>query len=92
MELPFKVERLFEFNQQVNFQVNAPNGVAGLQIQNLSLPGDKADGVVTITAQANATPGEHKLTVVTSMNFNGQNLTFERSLILSIEKVDPPPK
>jgi Bacterial pre-peptidase C-terminal domain len=92
IDVPFKVERLFEFNQQVNFQVIAPNGVAGLQIQNLNLPGDKIDGVVTITAQANATPGDHNLTVRTSMNFNGQNLTFDRTIVLSVEKVDPPPK
>ncbi len=92
VEVPFKVDRLFEFNQQVNFQVNVPSGVAGLQIQNLNLPGDKPDGVVSITAQANATPGDHKLTVVTSMNFNGQNLTLERSFVLSVEKVESPSK
>ncbi|MDA1053713.1 MAG: PPC domain-containing protein [Planctomycetota bacterium] len=88
LEIPLKVERLFGFNQGVNFQLIVPGGVGGLQIQNVNLAGDKPDGVINITAQPTATPGEHSLTLRATMNFNGQNLTLDQTFVLSVAPVE----
>jgi hypothetical protein len=44
---------------------------------------------VTVTAQPNATPGDHAMTLRVTLNFNGQNLTFDRPFTLTVEKVEP---
>jgi hypothetical protein len=88
LDIPLQVERLFGFNQPVNFQLIVPGGVGGLQIPNVSIPGDKPDGMINITAQPTATPGDHALTLRATMNFNGQNLTFDRSVMLSVAQVE----
>jgi hypothetical protein len=88
LEIPVNVQRLYGFDQNVNFQLVLPGGVSGLQITNLNLPGNQADGVLAVQAQEAATPGEHLLTLRAQMNFNGQGLTLDQPLRLEIEKVE----
>jgi hypothetical protein len=89
LEIPLKVERLYGFNQQVNFQLVLPGGVGGLQIQNVNIPANKANGVINVNAQPTATPGDHSLTLRATMNFNGQNLTLDQTVVLSVAEVKP---
>lgn len=84
LDVALQIQRKYEFNQPVNFQLIVPNGVNGLQIQNAAIQGDKNDGMITLNAQPNATPGEHKLTLRATMNFNGQNLILERPITLTV--------
>ncbi|MEO8494057.1 MAG: hypothetical protein ABI614_03235, partial [Planctomycetota bacterium] len=88
LEVPLKIERLFGFNQPVTFQVILPTGVAGLQIANVNIPGDKPDGMLNVTAQPTATPGDHTLTLRATMNFNGQALTLDQTFMLSVAAVE----
>ena len=88
LEIPLQVERLYEFKQPVNFQLILPGGVGGLQIRNVNIPGDKPDGVINVTAQPTATPGDHTLTLRATMNFNGQNLTLDQTIVLSVAQVE----
>jgi multidrug efflux pump subunit AcrA (membrane-fusion protein) len=87
LEMPVKVTRLYGFDQQVNFQLILPGGVGGIGIQNFQVPNGQTDGKFTLNAQANATVGTHNLTVRVQMNWNGQNLQFDRPVALTVEEV-----
>jgi hypothetical protein len=43
-----------------------------------------------LNAQPNATVGTHNLTVRVQMNWNGQNLQFDRPVSLTVEEVKAP--
>lgn len=90
LELPVKVTRLYGFDQQVNFQLNLPGGVGGIGIQNFQVPNGQTDGKFMLNAQPNATVGTHNLTVRVQMNWNGQNLQFDRPVALTVEEVKAP--
>ena len=89
LEIPFKVDRLYGFDQNVNTQLILPGGVGGLQIQNVNLPANQAEGKIALTAQPDATPGDHTVTFRATLNFNGQGLTLDRTFLLSVQKVEP---
>ncbi len=89
IEVPVKVTRLYDFNANVNVQTSLPGGVGGISLQSVNIPGDKPDAKFQINAQANATPGQHECKVRLQMNFNGQNLTMERPLKLTVVEVKP---
>jgi hypothetical protein len=90
LELPVQLTRLYGFDQPVNFQVILPGGVGGIGVQNLQLQNGQADGKLILNAQANATPGVHSVTVRTQMNWNGQNLQFDRTVTVTVEEVKTP--
>jgi hypothetical protein len=89
LEVPFKVERLYGFNQNVNTQLILPGGVGGLQIQNVNLDANQTEGKILITAQPTATPGDHAVTLRANLNFNGQGLNLDKGFVLTVEKVEP---
>ncbi len=90
LELAVQVTRLYGFDQPVNFQLILPGGVGGIGIQNLQVPNGQTEGKFTLNAQANATPGTHTLTLRTQMNWNGQNLQYDRPIELTVEEVKTP--
>jgi hypothetical protein len=87
VEVPIKIARLYEFNENVNVQPQLPGGVNGIQIPNASIGAGQTDGKWEITAQPTATPGDHAVTVRFQMSFNGQQLTFDRTLTLTVVEV-----
>lgn len=84
-EIPLGIERLYGFNQPVNVQTILPSGITGLQIPNTSIAAAAAQAAVAVTAQPTATPGDHPLTLRLTLNFNGQNLTLDRTCLLTVE-------
>jgi translation initiation factor 2B subunit (eIF-2B alpha/beta/delta family) len=92
LDLPFKVERLFGFAAEVTTQLVLPPGVAGLQAANATLPANQTDGKLVVMAQPNATPGVHNVIVRMTLNFNGQGLTMDQTVALTVEKVEPAAK
>lgn len=88
LEIPVQVQRLYGFDQPVTSQLVLPGGVNGLQIQNATIANNQDRGSVMVTAQPMATPGEHAVTVRTTMSFNGQALTHDKKLTLVVEKVE----
>ncbi len=87
IEVPIKLTRLYDFNGNVSVQTQLPGGVGGLGFQSINIAADKPDGKFEINAQANATVGEHECKVRLQMNFNGQNLTIERLLKLTVVEI-----
>ena len=91
LEVPLKVTRLYDFAATVNTQLLLPGGISGVSIQNVNIANNQTEGKITVTAAANATPGVHVLNLRAQMNFNGQNLTMEQPLELTIEAVEAEP-
>ena len=92
LEVPLAVQRLYGFTPAVNVNVTLPSGVGGLSIPNASIPANQTAGKLAITANANATPGTHEIKVRATMNFNGQNITVDETITLTVQKVEPPKK
>lgn len=87
VEFPIKISRLYEFNENVNVQPQLPSGASGIQIPNAAIGAGQTDGKWEITAQPTATPGDHAVTARFQMNFNGQQLTFDKTLTLTVVEV-----
>ncbi len=89
IEVPVKLARLYDFKANVSVQPRLPGGVGGISLQTVTIAADKPEGKFEINAQAGATVGVHECTVRLQMNFNGQNLTMERPLKLTVVEVKP---
>lgn len=88
IEVPIAIARLFDFKDQVNLQLVLPSGVGGLSIPNANIPANQTQGKFEITAAANAAEGRHVATVRATMNLNGQGLTIEQPLTITVQKVE----
>jgi hypothetical protein len=88
VETMLAVTRLYGFNDPVSFNVTPPQGVGGLSIPNVAIPAGQTQIPLAITAGADAPPGEHTLTLRTTMNYNGQQLTLEQPLTLTVQEAD----
>jgi hypothetical protein len=51
-----------------------------------------ADGKLVVTLPPTAMPGEHRVPLRFTMNFNGQPLSFERPVAFVVEPVPPAPQ
>ena len=93
VEVPFRVERLFGFTGDVSVQCQPPTTAGGFPQAALNLPGTMADGKLVVSLPPTALPGEHRVPLRFSLNFNGQPLSFERPVVFVVEPTDPaPPK
>jgi len=90
LELNVTINRLYAFNGAVNVSTVLPPGVGGLSIANASIAGGQNQTKLTCTASADATPGQHTITVRATLNFNGQNLTVDEPVELTIQAVQQP--
>lgn len=86
-EVVIKVSRQYEFTGALSVQSQLPSGVGGISIPGANIPENQPEVKYEITAQPNATVGEHLVNVRLQMNFNGQPLIMERPLKLSIVEV-----
>ena len=82
-----KVSRQYEFTGAISVQSQLPGGVGGISIPAANIPENQSEIKYDITAQPNATAGEHLLNVRLQMNFNGQNLVLERPIKLTVVEV-----
>jgi hypothetical protein len=86
-EFTIPLKRLYGFNSTVTSQFTLPKGITGLQVQAASVANGKNEIKVTVTAAANATPGDHQIILRTSLTFNGQRLTGEHPFRITVEEV-----
>jgi hypothetical protein len=91
-EVPFRVERLYGFSGDVNVQCQPPATAVGFPPASVNLPGAMADGKLVVTLPPTAMPGEHRVPLRFTMNFNGQPLSFERPVAFVVEPVPPAPQ
>ena len=86
-EVVIKVSRQYEFTGAISIQSQLPGGVGGISIPGATIPENQPEVKYEITAQPNATVGEHLVNVRLQMNFNGQSLVMERPLNLTVVEV-----
>lgn len=84
-EIPVSVQRLFGFADQVELLCEIPNGVAGLTIPNLVLPKEQAEGKLAVTIDAQATLGDHILTLRAKAKFNEVDVQATIPVTLKVE-------
>lgn len=82
-----KISRQYDFTGAVSVQSQVPGGVAGISIPGANIPESQQEAKYELTAQPNATVGEHTLNLRLQMNFNGQNLVMERPVKLTVVEV-----
>jgi hypothetical protein len=86
-EVVVKVGRKYDFKGPVTVQTVLPQGVAGLQIPNATVPDGQGEGKFEMTAAANATVGEHAAKLRLQINYNGQTIVVEQPLLIRVAEV-----
>ncbi len=84
-QLTVALQRLYGFAENVELSVQLPPGVQGIQIANVAVPGAQAEGKLELVAAANATPGDHMLTVTAKGRFNNVEVTTKVPVAVKIE-------
>ena len=86
IEIPVVVTRLFGFAEGVQIAGAVPQGVAGLSLPAVTLAAGQSHVVIPVTAAADATPGDHVITVTATAKFGGQDMQATHSVTLKVEK------
>jgi len=87
VEIPVTVERLFGFEDQVDVTVVLPGGVAGLTGK-LTVPKDQTEGKLEITAAANATVGDHEITLRGATKYNNVPANTDAAVKIKVEAAE----
>jgi hypothetical protein len=90
VDVPVKIVRQADFADAVPLKLVLPAGVAGISVAaNSAIAQGQAQGMLTIEATKDATPGAHKISVQAVPKFGGQDLPVTLEIPLTIEKVEP---
>ncbi len=84
VEYSVTVTRLYGFVDPVEVNLVLPAGVSGLNAAKLVIPKDQTQGKLVIEAAANATPGDHKLTLQAALKLNTQDLKVDQPVTLKV--------
>lgn len=82
----FKLERLFGFADVAEFAIEAPPGVAGLAAPKVNVPNGQSEAKLEVTADKNATVGEHAFTVRVKAKFNNVNVETTEKVVVKVDK------
>jgi hypothetical protein len=82
------VTRNYNFADAVNLTLELPQGVQGLSAQQVSVPNGQAEGKIEIVAAANATPGDHMLTIRAKGRFNNVEVQQAATVMVKVEAVE----
>jgi hypothetical protein len=87
-EVTVAVNRLFGYAETIDVETTG-QGVQGVKIAKVTISKDQSEAKLVIEAAANAPAGDHTLTLRGTARLNGQNLTADQSLPLTIEPAAP---
>lgn len=90
VEVPVKITRLYNYKDPVDVSLTVPASAKGVTAAKLTIPASGTDGKLTLETKADATPGEHKLTLQAAMKLNGQELKIDQPLVLKVAAVEKP--
>ena len=82
------VTRNYNFADAVNLTLESPQGVQGLSAQQVAVPNGQAEGKLEIAAAANATPGDHMLTIRAKGRFNNVEVQQTAAVMVKVEAVE----
>jgi hypothetical protein len=83
-EVAIRLVRHYGFTAPVTVTAQLPQGVAGLTIPNATIPENQQEVRYELTAQPTATVGEHLVNLRLQMALNGQTLTTDRPVRITI--------
>jgi hypothetical protein len=92
LEVPVTVNRLYAYNDPIQVELVLPGGLAGVKAGAVPIAAGQTAGKLVIEAAANATPGNHSLTIRATAQLNGQALPINQTLPLTIQQVEQPKK
>ncbi len=81
-----KLERLFGFADTAEFAIEAPAGAAGLAAPKVNVPNGQGEAKLEVTADKNATVGEHAFTVRVKAKFNNVNVETTEKVVVKVDK------
>jgi hypothetical protein len=85
-EVAVAVERNYGFDDQVELSVQPPKGVAGLSAAKAAVAKGQAEAKLELTAAANATVGEHTVTVSGQIKFNNITINTPTEIVVKVEE------
>jgi hypothetical protein len=88
VEVAVPINRLFGYADTVDVEVTG-QGVKDVKIAKVTAAKDQAEARLVIEAAANAPAGNHTITLRGTAKLNGQNLTADQPLTITIEAAAP---
>lgn len=87
LEVKVTIQRVNNFTGPVTLEVVPPPGVVGLAAEKVTIPADKAEGVITIAAAADATEGAIANAVIrASADFDGAIAASDGAVAINVSK------
>lgn len=90
VEVPVKLSRLYDFKDPVDVSLVVPASAKGVSAAKLTIPRDGTEAKLSLETKADATPGEHKLTLEAALKLNGQDIKVSQPLTLKVAAVEKP--
>ena len=90
LEIPVSITRLFGYADSVDLTITLPSGVKGISAAKVTIAKDQKEAKLILEAAADATPGEHKVTVQAALKLNGTDLKVEQPVALKLAAVEKP--
>ncbi len=87
-ELNLALERLYGFEEPTDVTLELPQGVAGIAAAKLTIAKDQQAGKVELTANKDATPGTHTLTLRAKAKFNSVDVEATQQVTVQVEKTE----
>ena len=78
------IERKYGFVDPVDLTIKLPGGVAGVTAAKLQIAKDATEGMLEVSAAANATVGEHAVELNGAGKFNNVPVTGQSTLKLNV--------
>jgi hypothetical protein len=93
VEVSAKLARKYGFDDVVTVELQPAKGVSGVTLAKpVKVEKGKGDAKLLIKASSKAKEGKHSFTLRIKTKFNGQSLSVDQPVSLTIEKGDPPVK
>jgi len=87
LEVKVTIQRVNNFAGPVTLEIAPPPGVVGLTAEKVTIPADKTEGVITVTASGDATEGAIANAVVrASAEFDGAVAASDGAVAISVAK------
>lgn len=90
VEIPVKLSRLYDFKDPVDVSLIVPASAKGVSAAKLTIPRDGTEAKLSLETKADATTGEHKLTLQAALKLNGQDIKVDQPLTLKVAAVEKP--
>jgi hypothetical protein len=90
VDLAVACQRKYGFAGEVVVEAAPAKPVAGLTLAPVTVPADQPQGIVKISAAAEAPVGRHDVVLTTKLKFNDRDITAQRTIPLVIEAAAPP--